>query len=171
MTKRISDAIDLDGSLAEKEAIKKANAAKKAVRGAGGRFAKGTGGGPGRKPAATAMILQETRDKLLHRVPEIVEMMLRKALEEEDIAAALAALKYLVPSCQLDGSGKASINGGKIETQLKQVMADMRDGHLSSQTGNAMISAIGLRIKLEEQEAIKNRIAALEAALEKVTKK
>ena len=131
------------------------------------RFKPGQSGNPSGRPVGVG-VSAEIRKAIAAKAPELLQVIIDKALNEQDSAAAMALLNKIVPNLKasnepiqfnLNDSGDLSEVGTEI---FKAIAGDT----LPLDSGVQLLSGLGALMKLREFEDLAARLQRIENILE-----
>ena len=127
-------------------------------------FKKGQSGNPaGRKPGSG--VTGKLRKAILDKSPELLQMVVDRALNENDVSAAMALLNKVLPNLKaanepvqfkLDPSKGLSGTG-------EQIIQNIASGNIALDSGAQILSSLAALSKMKEVDELTSRIEALEA--------
>jgi len=133
-----------------------------------GTFAKGASGNTGGRTTGSG-VTGQLRKAILEKSPELLQMVIDKALTEGDVAAATALLNKVIPNLkaanepvkfELDTSKSISGVGAEIVGAISQ-------GDIALDSGTQLLSSLASLAKLQEMDDLSKRIEALEQEAQK----
>lgn len=137
------------------------NGRKTAGRGAGGRFAFGNEGSPGRPPGRGAVA--EMRDTLATDLPKIIDLLKAQALAGDPQAIRII-LDRVFPSLRpVDLPAVLALPvGATLAEQARAVVQATADGEIAPSQATQIVTALSGVAKIIETTELVKRIEALE---------
>lgn len=126
-------------------------------------FKKGESGNKAGRPVGSG-VTGQLRKAILDKSPELLQMVIDKALEESDVTAAMALLNKVMPNLKaanepiqfnLDAS-KGLLGTGE------QIVQSIADGSVPLDSGSQLLSSLAALGKLQEVDELTKRIAIIE---------
>lgn len=126
-------------------------------------FKKGQSGNPAGRPAGSG-IAGTIRKAITEKSPELLQVVIDKALTENDSQAALALLNKVVPNLKaasepvnfcLDAEQGLSSIG-------EQIVNNIANGDIAIDSGTQILSSLAALAKMREVDELTKRIEALE---------
>ena len=131
-----------------------------------GKFLKGASSpNPKGRPAGVSVATQ-IRQSITDKAPEIVDMLIAKALEEQDVQSGLALLNKIAPNLKSSSEPVAF----KLDTKKgltatgEQIVQNIADGTIALDSGAAILSSLANLAKMQEVDNLSKRIEKLENA-------
>ncbi len=127
-------------------------------------FKKGESGNKAGRPVGSG-VTGKLRKAILDKSPELLQMVIDKALDDGDVTAAMALLNKVMPNLKaanepiqftLDVSKGLSGTG-------EQIVQSIADGSVPLDSGSQLLSSLAALGKLQEVDELTKRIEALEA--------
>jgi len=126
-------------------------------------FKKGQSGNSAGRPTGSG-VTGEIRKAITDRAPELLQVVIDKAIGEADTQAAMALLNKIVPNLkaasepvQFALDTKQGIAG--VGSEIVQAIAS---GHVALDSGTQLLSGLASLAKLQELDELTKRIEALE---------
>lgn len=128
-----------------------------------GRFSKGHSGNPKGRPP---MLAPELRQRLHEATPEIIEIVVQKALQG-DLAAAKIILDRTAPIPKQSSASVVIPELGSEQSGLAQkagaVLSAVGSGECPADVGAVLLQSVAACAKIIEIDELEQRITALEA--------
>lgn len=138
------------------------NGGKTAGRGAGGRFAVGNDGSPGRPPGRGAVA--QMRDTLATELHKIIEMLKAQALAGDPQAIRIILDRVLPSLRPVELPAVLALPvGATLAEQARTVVQAAADGQIAPGQAAQIVTALGGVAKIIETTELVKRIEALEA--------
>lgn len=129
------------------------------------RFQPGRSGNPsGRKPGSGRVA--QFRKAIEEHVPQIVEVLVRKALDGDSQAARLLLERALPPIKAVDSPAPIALPDGSLSDQARAVIAAAGRGTVTPNQAAQLLTGLGAVAKIIETDELERRIAALEGKTE-----
>ncbi len=128
-----------------------------------GTFQKGkSGNAKGR--AVGSGVTGKLRKAILDKSPELLQMVINKALDDGDVTAAMALLNKVMPNLKAANEPvKFSLDTSKgLSGTGEQIVQNIADGTVSLDSGSQLLSSLAALGKLQEVDELTLRIEALE---------
>ncbi len=123
------------------------------------RFAKGSSGNPGGRPATSA----KYRKLLDERAPQLVERLVTLALAG-DPAALRLCIERLIPATKARAAlVPIKLDGGTLPEKGEQVLQALSAGTLTPDEAGSLLGALANQARLIETSELLARVEALEA--------
>ena len=128
-----------------------------------GTFKKGKSGNQAGRTAGSG-VTGKLRKAILDKSPELLQMVIDKALDEGDVTAAMALLNKVMPNLKaanepiqfnLDANKSLSGTG-------EQIVQSIADGSVPLDSGSQLLSSLAALGKLQEVDELAKRIEVLE---------
>jgi len=126
-------------------------------------FKKGESGNKAGRPVGTG-VTGTLRQAILDKSPELLQIVIDKALNEGDVNAALALLNKIMPNLKaanepvlfnLDTSKNISGVGSEVVQAIS-------NGEVALDSGTQLLSSLASLVKLQETDELTKRIEILE---------
>lgn len=126
-----------------------------------GRWKPGESGNPaGRKPGTGEVA--KVRAAIAGRVPEILDKLMRQALEGDTSAARLLLERSIAPLKAQEAPQAVNLAGDSLTDQGRAVLRSVAAGELAPGQGAALLAGIGTLARVAEIDELAARVAALE---------
>ena len=126
-----------------------------------GRWKPGESGNPaGRKPGTGEVA--KVRAAIAGRVPEILDKLMRQALEGDTSAARLLLERSIAPLKAQEAPQAVNLAGDSLTDQGRAVLRSVAAGELAPGQGAALLAGIGTLARVSEIDELAARVAALE---------
>ncbi len=126
-----------------------------------GRWKPGESGNPkGRAPGSGEVA--KLRAAIAGRVPEILDKLMRQALEGDTSAARLLLERSIAPLKAQEAPQAVNLAGDSLTDQGRAVLASVAAGELAPGQGAALLAGIGTLARVSEIDELAARVAALE---------
>ena len=125
-------------------------------------FEKGTSGNPAGRPKGVPDRRRLVRDLLSPEAPNLVSKAVQLALEGDTVMLK-ACLDKLIPNARPSTEVRFR-DGGGIGSLGRDILEHVGNGGLSLQDGKLAMELLAIQAKLEEQDVLSERLAALEEA-------
>ena len=126
-------------------------------------FKKGESGNKAGRPVGSG-VTGKLRKAILDKSPELLQMVIDKALEENDVTAAMALLNKVMPNLKAANEPvKFSLDTSKgLSGTGEQIIQNIADGSVPLDSGSQLLSSLAALGKLQEVDELTLRIEALE---------
>ena len=121
----------------------------------------GQSGNPKGRPKGSGDVAQ-IRSAIATRIPELLEAMMRRALDGDVGAARLLLERTVAPLRATDMGQPLNLPNGTLTDQGRAVMAAVSAGELAASQGAALVGAIGALARVVELDELAARVAQLE---------
>jgi hypothetical protein len=125
-------------------------------------FQKGKSGNPAGRPKGVADRRHLVRELLLPDAPELVSKAVELALQGDQMMLK-TCLDKLIPNARLNTEVRFP-SEVSVASSGRSLISQVSDGEISVEQGRAALDLLAIQAKLEEQDALVARIAALEEA-------
>jgi hypothetical protein len=134
-------------------------------------FKPGKSGNPAGRPKGSG-VTGKLRKTILDKSPELLQMIVDKALNEQDATAALALLNKVLPNLKAASEPIAfTLNtDAGLSEQAAAIVENMAAGKIPADTGGVLINALSALGKLKELDELEQRLQTLEEKYEHETK-
>ena len=126
-----------------------------------GRWKTGESGNPKGRPKGSGQVAQ-LRSAIAGRVPEILDKLMRQALEGDTSAARLLLERVVAPLKAQEAPQALVLPDGSLTDQGRAVLRSVASGELAPGQGAALLGAIGQLARVAEVDELTRRIEALE---------
>ncbi len=126
-----------------------------------GRFQPGQSGNPKGRTPGTGEVAK-LRAVIADRVPELLAVLVERALGGDVGAARLLLERAIAPLKAAEGAQPINLPGGTLTDQGRAVLAAVASGELAPGQGAQLLAAIGTLGKIAEFDELAARITALE---------
>jgi len=124
---------------------------------------RGQSGNPNGRPIGSGVVAQ-LRASIAARLPEILEALVKKALEGDVGAAKLLLERTLAPLKPEQSISQIQLPDGSYTLQGQAILNLMAKGNLSPSHAEGLLNALAALVKLHEVDDLNKRICALEEA-------
>ena len=121
----------------------------------------GQSGNPKGRPKGSGDVAQ-IRSAIATRIPELLEAMMRRALDGDVGAARLLLERTVAPLRATDMGQPLNLPNGTLTDQGRAVMVAVSSGELAASQGAALLGAIGALARVVELDELVARVAQLE---------
>ena len=128
---------------------------------AGHGWKKGQSGNPAGRPRGSGEV-SKLRAAIAGRVPEILDKLMRQALEGDTSAARLLLERSIAPLKAQEAPQALALPDGSLTDQGRSVLRSVASGELAPSQGAALLGAIGQLARVAEVDELTRRIEALE---------
>ena len=128
-----------------------------------GTFKKGSVPNPTGRPAGSG-VTGKLRKAILDKSPELLQMVVDKALKECDTTAAMALLNKVLPNLKASNEPvqfKLDTSKGLSDTG-EQIVQNIADGSVALDSGAQLLSSLVALAKMQEVDDLTKRIEKLE---------
>ena len=126
-----------------------------------GRWKPGESGNPaGRTPGSGEVA--KVRAAIATRIPELLEAMMKRALDGDVGAARLLLERTVAPLKTTEMCHPLNLPNGTLTEQGRAVMSAVAAGELAPSQGAALVGALGTLARVAELDELAARVAALE---------
>ena len=126
-----------------------------------GRWKTGESGNPKGRPKGSGQVAQ-LRSAIAGRVPEILDKLMRQALEGDTSAARLLLERVVAPLKAAEQPQALALPDGSLTAQGRAVLRSVASGELAPTQGAALLAGIGTLARVSEIDELAARVAALE---------
>ena len=126
-----------------------------------GRWKTGESGNPKGRPKGSGQVAQ-LRSAIAGRVPEILDKLMRQALEGDTSAARLLLERAVAPLKAAEQPQAVNLAGDSLTDQGRSVLRSVAAGELAPGQGAALLAGIGTLARVTEIDELAARVAALE---------
>lgn len=126
-----------------------------------GRWKTGESGNPKGRPKGSGQVAQ-LRAAIAGRVPEILDKLMRQALEGDTSAARLLLERVVAPLKAAEQPQALALPDGSLTAQGRAVLRSVASGELAPGQGAALLAGIGTLARVSEIDELAARVAALE---------
>ncbi len=134
-----------------------------AERNKDGTFKKGSASNPAGRPKGSG-VTGKLRKAILDKSPELLSMLVDKALIEQDCTAAMALLNKVLPNLKATNEPVTfplDVKNGLSSTG-EQIVKNIADGTIPLDSGTQVLNSLAALSKIQEVDALTKRIEALE---------
>ena len=127
------------------------------------KFKKGQSGNPKGRTTGSG-VSGQIRKAITDKVPELLQVVIDKALNEGDTQAAMLLLNKVVPNLKASSEPiqfKLNAKSGLAETG-ETIVQSIASGAVALDSGTALLSGLASLAKLQEVDDLVKRITALE---------
>lgn len=128
------------------------------------RFQPGQSGNPAGRPRGTPNPSARLRQAISQHVPEIIDRLVRAALDG-DVAAASLLMSRVLPPVKPESTTQALPDAGGMAERAEQVVAEAMAGNLSPTAAGELIGVLAAQAKIAEISELAERMAAIEERL------
>ena len=126
-----------------------------------GRWKTGESGNPKGRPKGSGEVAK-LRSAIAGRVPEILDKLMRQALEGDTSAARLLLERVVAPLKAAEQPQALALPDGSLTAQGRAVLRSVAAGELAPGQGAALLAGIGTLARVSEIDELAARVAALE---------
>lgn len=127
------------------------------------KFKRGKSGNPKGKPKGSPDKRTAYRELLSERAPELVDMLVKNALEGDTAALRICIDRLIPPMRAVDGTIKLDVSGPSLTAKGDAVLKAMGEGMLTPDQAATLLQAIGAQARIVEIDELEKRLSALEA--------
>ena len=126
-------------------------------------FKKGESGNKAGRPVGSG-VTGKLRKAILDKSPELLQMVIDKALQENDINAAMALLNKVMPNLKASNEPiQFNLDASKgLSGTGEQIVQSIADGEVALDSGTQLLSSLASLAKLQKMDELTRRIEALE---------
>ena len=128
-----------------------------------GTFKKGQSGNAKGRVVGSG-VTGKLRKAILDKSPELLQMVIDKALDDGDVTAAMALLNKVMPNLKAANEPiqfKLDADKGLASTG-EQIIKNIADGSVPLDSGSQLVSSLAALAKMQEVDDLTKRIEALE---------
>ena len=128
-----------------------------------GTFKKGKSGNKAGRTAGSG-VTGKLRKAILDKSPELLQMVIDKALDEGDVSAAMALLNKVMPNLKASNEPiQFTLDSSKgLSGTGEQIVQSIADGTVPLDSGAQLLSAIAALSKMQEIDDLTKRMEILE---------
>ena len=128
-----------------------------------GTFKKGKSGNKAGRTAGSG-VTGQLRNAILDKSPELLQMVIDKALDEGDVSAAMALLNKVMPNLKASNEPiQFTLDSSKgLSGTGEQIVQSIADGTVPLDSGAQLLSAIAALSKMQEIDDLTKRMEILE---------
>ena len=132
-----------------------------------GTFPKGKSGNARGRTAGSG-VTGKLRKAILDKSPELLQMVVDKALNEGDTTAAMALLNKVMPNLKAANEPiQFELDADKgLASTGEQIIQNIADGSVPLDSGAQLLSSLAALAKMQEVDDLAKRMAAMEKILE-----
>ena len=126
-------------------------------------FKKGESGNKAGRPVGSG-VTGKLRKAILDKSPELLQMVVDKALDEGDVSAAMALLNKVMPNLKASNEPiQFTLDSSKgLSGTGEQIVQSIADGSVPLDSGAQLLSAIAALSKMQEIDDLTKRMEILE---------
>ena len=126
-------------------------------------FKKGESGNKAGRPIGSG-VTGKLRKAILDKSPELLQMVIDKALDEGDVSAAMALLNKVMPNLKASNEPiQFTLDSSKgLSGTGEQIVQSIADGTVPLDSGAQLLSAIAALSKMQEIDDLTKRMEILE---------
>jgi len=130
-----------------------------------GTFPKGKSGNVNGRTAGSG-VTGKLRKAILDKSPELLQMVINKALTEDDVTAAMALLNKVMPNLKASNEPvKFNLDTNKNISDIgAEIIGAISKGEVALDSGAQLVSSLASLAKLREIDDLTKRIELLEQA-------
>ena len=128
-----------------------------------GTFKKGKSGNKAGRTVGSG-VTGKLRKAILDKSPELLQMVIDKALDEGDVSAAMALLNKVMPNLKASNEPiQFTLDSSKgLSGTGEQIVQSIADGTVPLDSGAQLLSAIAALSKMQEIDDLTKRMEILE---------
>ena len=130
-------------------------------------FEKGRSGNKAGRPKGSG-VTGKLRKAILDKSPELLQMIIDKALDDGDVTAAMALLNKVMPNLKAANEPvKFNLDTSKgLSGTGEQIVQNIADGSVSLDSGAQLLASLAALAKMQEVDNLTKRLADIEKILE-----
>ena len=129
-------------------------------------FKKGESGNKAGRPVGSG-VTGKLRKAILDKSPELLQMVVNKALNEGDTTAAMALLNKVIPNLKAANEPvQFKLDTDKGLTSIgEKIVQNIADGSVPLYSGSQLLSSLAALAKMQEVDDMARRLAEVEKIL------